>query len=116
MQIDISKKYQTRDGRAVRLLCVDGPSGYPIFGIVGNGYEKWTAAGKYTLAQSSNQTDPSDLIESPREIQVRGWIRVQKDGSWGGHHSRQGATSPDPSYPPFAVFEINETVKEGSGL
>ena len=33
--IDMSKKYQTRDGRAVRILCVDGPGdGCPIIGLI----------------------------------------------------------------------------------
>jgi hypothetical protein len=35
MNIDMNHKYQTRDGRAVRILCVDGPdSRWPVVGFI----------------------------------------------------------------------------------
>lgn len=30
MKISMDNKYRTRDGRDVRLLCVDGPSEWPV--------------------------------------------------------------------------------------
>lgn len=33
-KIEMNKQYQTRDGRAVRLLCVDGPGDFPVVGII----------------------------------------------------------------------------------
>jgi hypothetical protein len=35
--IEMGKKYQTRDGRSVRILCVDGPdSRWPVVGFIEN--------------------------------------------------------------------------------
>ena len=51
--ISMDKQYQTRDGRPVRLLCVDGndPT-YPVVGFVGDnvGITKWCANGNFTSA------------------------------------------------------------------
>lgn len=35
MKISMDKKYQTRDGRPVRLLCVDDTEPYPVVAIIG---------------------------------------------------------------------------------
>lgn len=49
MNIDMNHKYQTRDGRAVRILCVDGPGDEPVIGIVEGqeGPDTWTANGEW---------------------------------------------------------------------
>ena len=64
MKIDINKKYRTRDGRPVRLLCNDRKvmGGKRIVGLVdSNGYEmimSWYQHGK-----SSNESTLCDLVE-----------------------------------------------------
>ena len=64
MTISMDKKYKTRDGRPVRLLCVDGndPT-YPVVGFVGDnvGITKWCANGNFTSA--GIRLDRLDLVE-----------------------------------------------------
>jgi hypothetical protein len=71
--IDITKQYKTRDGRDVRILCVDGPNEtYPVIGIIGD--EKsvcsWTCqgcSGLFTLI---------DLLEVKPKIVVERWVNI----------------------------------------
>jgi hypothetical protein len=37
MKISMDKKYKTRDGRPVRILCVDAKRHYPVVGLIANG-------------------------------------------------------------------------------
>lgn len=65
--IDMNKKYKTRDGRSVRILCTDGTKPeYPIIGCFETGEPSmWTRSGFYhnSFTKSSN-----DLVEySPFE-------------------------------------------------
>ena len=51
--IEMGKQYQTRDGRAVRILCVDGPhSTYPVVGTIEGESDiyVWTIDGLYVDA------------------------------------------------------------------
>lgn len=62
MKISMDKKYRTRDGRDVRLLCVDGPSRQSIIGLV-EGKDNpvsWSDEGRFYL---HNETSVLDLIE-----------------------------------------------------
>lgn len=74
MKISMDKKYRTRDGRDIRLLCVDGPEEYPVIGVI---YGKdladgWDSDGKYFIAGLGN----SDLIEY-HEPDIRTiWVNV----------------------------------------
>lgn len=52
MTISMDKKYRTRDGREVRLLCVDGPdASIPVIGIISGEYfaRGWGASGSNLL-------------------------------------------------------------------
>lgn len=65
MNLDLTdwrnRKWQTRDGRPVRLLCVDAPdSNYPIYGFVGVDVFRWKLDGSYPL-----QAKDKDLIPVP---------------------------------------------------
>lgn len=72
--ISMDKKYKTRDGRDVRLLCVDGPNErYPVIGIVqGLGFPyNWMSSGN---ADTADLETSSDLIEvKPR---IEGWVNI----------------------------------------
>lgn len=78
MTISMDKKYRTRDGRDVRLLCVDGPKDYPVIGVVegDNCPSSWTASGKIV----EHQDRMADLIEY-HEPDIRTiWVNVYEDG------------------------------------
>lgn len=64
--ISMDKKYKTRDGRGVRLLCTDSThTTYPIVGMIGTIMHMWTKD------QSSY-----DLIEDKPKIKVERWINI----------------------------------------
>lgn len=70
MNIDMDHKYQTRDGRAVRLLCVDGPGCQPIVGIVdgADSVDTWDARGAWL-----DRPGPSDWDLVPVTEKHEGW-------------------------------------------
>lgn len=67
--ISMDKKYKTRDGRNVRLLCTDGPSKkWPVIGII-EGDEattSWDALGSFY--GGSVAEDPADLVEQKYQV------------------------------------------------
>lgn len=74
---------QTRDGRPVRLLCVDAKRQDPIIGLTerpGNAEEQyastWFPDGSYCFGELSNE----DLIPVQRKHTVSGWLCLYKDG------------------------------------
>ena len=73
--ISMDKTYRTRDGREVRLLCVDREGFFPVVGLVGNDLVSWTGVGIHV---SHTQT-VYDLIEVVPDV-VR-WANVYPDGN-----------------------------------
>lgn len=74
--ISMDKKYRTRDGRDVRLLCVDGPEEWPVVGIVEGSLESWKSDGSFSLFGMKTN---SDLIEY-HEPDIRTiWVNVYED-------------------------------------
>ena len=61
--INIDKKYKTRDGREVRLLCTDAPGIYPVVGIIAglSGINTWSITGESYVFQGK----VFNLIEVP---------------------------------------------------
>lgn len=86
--IDMNKKYQTRDGRPVRILCVDGPdSRWPVIGIPSGQHIAcyWMIDGRnYYGAESS------DLIPVPEEVTL--WVNVYR-GRYGNNFYTVGNCS-----------------------
>lgn len=73
MNITMDGKYQTRDGRKVRLFSLDGPDFcFPIVGAI----EGWSKVHTWRLdGQSQNFNEmPSDLIPVPEDYQM--WVVV----------------------------------------
>lgn len=76
MIISMDKKYRTRDGRDVRLLCVDGEGSQPVVGMIGEGVDRWHLDGRFTSAYESTGLD---LIEY-HEPDIRTiWVNVYED-------------------------------------
>lgn len=73
MTIDFSKPITTLDGRAVRILCTDRASEYPIVGLLEDNQtiEVWTSTGK---RHPSGLNDNLSLINPP--VKRRGWVAI----------------------------------------
>ena len=122
MKIDKNKKYETRDGRAVRIYAIDGNEVYPVHGAYkgkedGEWYaETWTSAG----FMSSRGSGAFDLVEveATKHIKQKIWVNVYKGGSGSyPHNSKNRAIEASD----FSVFgrkeiELDFTIEEGEGL
>jgi hypothetical protein len=78
--IKMDKKYQTRDGRAVRILAIDEKSQWSVVGRIMETYGRetlnsWMADGKAVTFDDS----PLDLIPVPTKHE--GWGVIIKSGS-----------------------------------
>lgn len=71
--IDMTKKYQTRDGRKVRLLCTNrNSSEYPVVALIGKDedLDAYTADGRYFSKRGlSNSKDLIEVI--PRSLSFK---------------------------------------------
>lgn len=81
-KISMDKKYRTRDGLEVRLLCVDGLIPHrPVAVYIGTLLVSLTADGKLNSNALKSQYD---LIEVVPDV-VR-WVNVYSDGGTGSWH------------------------------
>jgi hypothetical protein len=65
MQITMEGKYTTHDGKAVRLLCVDGPNPtYPVVGFV-EGEINWATSWTLEGAWDKDDICKIDLVPVP---------------------------------------------------
>jgi hypothetical protein len=77
--IEMGKKYQTRDGQEVRLLCADGPDkNEPVIGIIAYDVDvsTWQADGRFMPPYIDD--DPADLIPVPAKHEGWGVLRIVK--------------------------------------
>lgn len=86
-KIELGKKYQTRDGKPVRILCIDGPSkDYPIVGVIGNNsfVSTWTSTGQW-----NQQGGSFDLVEvkEKKKMYINVYQSVSGRYRVGGLHS-----------------------------
>lgn len=75
--IEMGKEYRTRDGRAARVLCVDGPDKrYPVVAVIQDaGCADWTPEDFTTTGLIvTADKNPEDLIEVKPE--VKGWVNI----------------------------------------
>ena len=93
--IRMDRKYQTRDGRPVRILCVDANRDCRIVGLVlsEKGKEEliaWYPNGNYMVSSYSNEYD---LINA--KTKKEGWVNIYPDESCivtqGIHDSKEKA-------------------------
>jgi hypothetical protein len=80
--IEMGKKYRTRDGRDVRILCVDANGDRPVVGLINGNVHIWNPDGQYWVNEEFN----SDLIEispySDIAIDAPGWARDEGAIGW----------------------------------
>lgn len=78
--ITMKGKYETRDGRVVRILCVDGPHpDYPIIGFIQGLYcpIQWNRDGRISPLETFFN---NDLV--PVSTKVEMWAVVYADGDY----------------------------------
>jgi len=95
--ISMDKKYTTRDGRGVRLLCVDVPGEFPVVGIVRGDIFRWNTCGGFAASGISHDFD---LIEAPETIEVDVWVNVYAKGGASLYRCRQDADNSVKQYTP----------------
>lgn len=84
--IDMNKRYRTRDGRDVRILCTDGPGPRPVIGIIdgSRGPAHWSADGiPGGYMEYGGDPARSQLVEvRTAEDVVREAMKHTSKGSW----------------------------------
>jgi hypothetical protein len=77
MTLDFTKSITTRDGRAVRILCTDGPHPtYPVIGICegDTSTSYWAPDGEHCKTIGFPGLVQFDLINPP--VKQRGWVAI----------------------------------------
>lgn len=95
--ISMDKKYKTKHGKSVRLLCTDGPDlNYPVVGFEEGDTEprSWTVGGIYSIRDDDDYLDLVEVV--PPKLKPDSWYRCQtiniyvyidgtlKGGLWSG--------------------------------
>lgn len=111
--IDWTKPVRTKDGRAVRVLCTDGPGDYPVVGFVEGKTTPitWTIYGY----RNANAVDDTDLENAPQRFKKTWWMNVFDDGSFDYHETKQLADD-DRGRGIFACVPFVIDCEEGEGL
>jgi len=113
--ISMDKKYTTRNGREVRLLCTDRGGNFPIVGLVGGEVCCWSPEGKFTKLSFASD---SDLIEAPETIEIDAWFNVyDKNIVSQPYDTKSDADDGVSDYlKRIACINIKRTVTVGEGL
>ena len=95
-----NKKYQTRDGRQVRILCIDAKDEQPVIGLITTKYgeepEQWSIDGTYN--PELYEDGSMDLINA--KTKHEGWVNIYPDSATSGFlyktkEEADGARSPN---------------------
>ena len=121
--IDINKKYQTRDGREVRIYATDGGGPQPIHGAI-SGLNFWSTAnwsknGSYTVVYG--QEHDNDLIEVRPRHKITVWTNVYKTPNseivYGQlFHTKEVAEQYVVRHDRIACIKVELDFEEGEGL
>src|SRR4051812_40850928 len=122
-KITMDGQYQTRDGRKVRVLCVDrAEEERPVVVLIADQWGKEHVYGVSIYGhywpgfpKNEHMPDPKDLIPIPKKIRVRFWVNVYKQGDAGTTYDTK-AEADEAGGKRFACIEIDREVTEGEGL
>ena len=112
--ISMDRKYKTRDGSDVRILCVDRdhPS-YTVVGLLDSNVLYWASNGR---RYPSGYEDRLDLIEVKPRIQRTVWFNIYSEtGGMSCHESRKSANNVA-TLARLACVKVKIDVEEGHGL
>ena len=113
--IDINKKYQTRDGREVRIYATDGADKYPVHGSIKyeTGWElfTWQLDGMRTPRHEGG----GDLIEVRPRHKRTVWLNVCEHVVMGCYENKWEADS-CAGKDRLACIKVDLDFEEGEGL
>jgi hypothetical protein len=116
--IDIKKKYQTRDGREVRIYATDGYGTYFVHGAVlteeGWFPRCWTEQGELSHARLAHSAH--DLIEVRPRHKVSVWINTYGATVSGGLYSTRESADEAAVSKRTGCIKVELDFEEGEGL
>lgn len=112
--IDWTKPVRTKDGRAVRVLCTDGPREYPVAGYIEGEMNprSWSLNGQIHKRTPHSQYD---LENVPQRIQREYWVNVYQNGLGTAYETKYAANEARGTQC-LACVKITIDCEEGEGL
>lgn len=111
-KISMDKKYKTKNGKNVRILCTDGNGDCKVWGMI----EGHVLCSYWNEYGNSGEAD-NWLFEVKPTIKVEFWVYAFANGSYGDVHTTK------PNYDdfefcetPVALIHFEKEVEEGEGL
>lgn len=115
--IDMNKKYRTRNGRMVRIYCVDAGGNTPVHGATKDDKGLWRTHvwDEEGYFYPRTEGHPDDLIEIRPRIKMPLWINIYTDVVQTTHPTREEA---DLERAPecIACVHVEIDVDKGYGL
>jgi hypothetical protein len=125
-EIDINKRYRTRDGREVRIYATDGSSIWAVHGAIltEDGWWSmcWAKDGKFICGgvYDGSPSSSSDLIEVKSRIKRRFWVNLYNGSNRSGlFDAKADANLADKQTSlgvRIACVKVEIDVEEGEGL
>ena len=119
MKIEMDKKYKTREGNNVRILCTDrNHHQYPVMGLIeqkdGDYVVCWTA---YGICSSSHKGfDKWDLIEDKPRVKREYWVNLYPQEKIVGVYNEKQNADIAAMKDRIACTKIEIDCEEGEGL
>lgn len=120
-KIEMSKTYKTRDGKAVRVFCIDrtetGATKFPVVGLItdkdgAKRVASWTAIGQAWYYGNH----PNDLIEVRPRIKREQWVNVYDPHVRSGIYDKKEDADRYGAPGRIACVKIEIDCEEGEGL
>ena len=113
--IDINKKYQTKDGREVRIYATDGHHNQAVHGAVKDSHA-WTLHAWYSdgVYARYDRNGPRDLIEVRPRHKRTVWVEVYDEGTPIVYLSKPSAEGYHVNR--IACIKVELDFEEGQGL
>ena len=109
--IDMNKNYETKDGREVRVLCVDAGGEKPVIALISDVLGRHYLNGRYCDTYES----ASDLVEVKPRIKRTIWVNVYPDTVGNNYESKESADDSRGSNR-IACVKLEIDCEEGEGL
>ena len=114
-KITMDGKYQTRDGRPVRVLCVDAECGQPVVAIVA-GYILLQFESDGRFFRNGDYQSEFDLIPVPEKRRIKFWVNVYEPFRTSVIHEDKASADAYANPDRIACLEIDREFPVGEGL
>ena len=74
-----NKKYVTRDGRPVRILCIDAPNSWSVVYLVGDNVHRAREDGQYSFSPAENSLD---ILNAKTSHECWFFVARENKGYW----------------------------------